>query len=91
MLGNITATVLFVQDLDKCMTFYEDTFGLKDPYTDDVSAAYRIGGHDFVLLKASPATAMVGEEPLALDKGAPRVLLCVGVEDVDATYKELTA
>ena len=92
MLGKFSATVLFVHDLEKCMKFYEDIFGLESPYTDDVSAAYRMQDHDFVLLKPTAAAEMVGEEALSPGKEpGPRVLMCIGVEDVDATFKTLTA
>ena len=92
MLGNLSATVLFVQDLDKCMKFYQDIFDLKAMFIDANSAAYRMDDHDFVLLKTAAAAEMVGEAALSPDKaGGHRVLLCIGVEDVDATYKALTA
>src|SRR5687767_7705399 len=89
MLGKLTATVLFVQDLEKCMKFYEDIFGLGKPYADPVSAAYQIAGHDFVLLKAAAATEMVGEDAVSVT--GQRVLLCLEVENVDASYETLTA
>ncbi len=90
MFGKISATVLIVHDLDRCRAFYQDMLGLKAVFTDDNSAAYRMGDQDFLLLKEAAAAEMVGDE--ALGKGAShRVLLCVGVEDVDADYKALTA
>lgn len=74
------------------MKFYEDIFDLESSYTDDVSAAYRMQDHDFVLLKPTAAAEMVGEGALSPGKEpAPRVLMCIGVEDVDATFKTLTA
>lgn len=91
MFRKISATVLFVQDLDRCMTFYKDILGLEPVFTDADSAAYQMEDHDFVLLKTSAAARMVGEEALSFGKEAGhRVLLCIGVEDVDATYKTLT-
>lgn len=92
VLNKLTATVMVVKDLEKCMAFYQDIFGLKATFTDDASAAYQMDGHDFVLLKTAGAIEMMGEAALALDQdGGHRVLLCLGVEDVDATYNELTA
>lgn len=88
--ANISATVLFVSDLEKCMKFYENFFSLGKPFTDPDSAAYRMGEHDFVLLKTSAAAEMVGEE--ALGKGSNRaVLLCTEVEDIDTTYHDFIA
>jgi uncharacterized glyoxalase superfamily protein PhnB len=47
---------------------------------------------DFVLLKGSAAVEMISEKALSLHKEAGhRVLLCAGVEDVDAVYKVLSA
>lgn len=92
MYTNLSATVIIVDDLEKCIKFYQDVLGLKSLFTDDVSAAYNLEGHDFVLLKVPSAVEMMGEEALALGKGVShRVLLCIGVADVDAAYNELTA
>ena len=89
-LGKLTATVLVVHDLEKCMAFYQDILGLKVLFTDDVSAAYKIEDHDLVVLKEAAAAEMVGAEALEVGKGS-RVILCLGVENVDATYEALTA
>jgi len=88
MLNNISATVLIVEDLDKCMTFYQDIFGLEALFTDDVSAAYKMGNQDFVILKTSAAAEMVGEGVVFAGN---QTMLCIAVEDVDVTYKELTS
>jgi len=92
MLGKLTATVLIVEDLEKCRTFYQDMLGLKSQFDDDVSSAYQIEGHDFVLLETAAAVEMMGEGAVAPGKAnGHRTLLCLGVEDVDATYNALTA
>lgn len=91
MFNNLTATVLFVQDLDTCRAFYQDKLGLKPTFTDDSSAGFRFGEHDFVLLKFSAAAEMVGAEALGTGNGAGyRVLPCIGVENVDEACKALT-
>lgn len=92
MYTNLSATVIIVDDLEKCVTFYQDILGLKSTFTDDVSAAYSMEGHDFVLLKVPTAVDMMGESALSLGQGVShRVMLCIGVEDVDAAYNEMTA
>ena len=92
MMRKIDAAVLFVQDLDKCMKFYRDQLGFPVTFNDDNSFAFRLEDQDFVLLKLSAAANMVGEEALSLhNEAGHRVLLCVGVEDVDAVYKAFTA
>src|SRR5258707_55773 len=92
MMRKIEAAVLFVQDLDKCMKFYRDQLGFPVTFSDDNSFAFRLEDQDFVLLKLSAAANMVGEEALSLhNEAGHRVLLCVGVGDVDAGYKAFTA
>jgi lactoylglutathione lyase len=92
MIRKVDAVVLFVQDLEKCMMFYRDTLEFPVTANDDVSFAFRLEDQDFVVLKTSAAVEMVGEEALSLHDGvAHRVLLCAGVENVDASYEALTA
>src|SRR4051794_10700204 len=92
MFRKIDAAVLFVQDLAKCVEFYRDKLGFQVTFTDGVSFAFRLEDQDFVLLETAAAVEMVGEEALSLQSGAGhRVLLCVGVEDVDVVYNTLTA
>lgn len=92
MIRKIDAAVLFVQDRAKCTTFYRDMLGLPVTFSDDSSVAFRLEDQDFVLLDVSAAAQMISEEALSLHSGAGhRVLLCVGVEDVDVVYKALTA
>ncbi len=92
MLGKLTATVLIVEDLKKCRAFYQDMLGLKSQFDDDVSSAYQIEGHDFVLLETAAAVEMMGEGAVSPEKAnGHRTLLCIGVEDVDVTYNTLTA
>ncbi|SRR5258708_4815550 len=92
MIRKIDAVVLFVQDLTNCMMFYRDKLGFPVTFNDDVSFAFRLEDQDFVVLKVSAAVEMVGEEALSLHKEAGhRVLLCAGVEDVDAVYKAFMA
>src|SRR5258708_2107571 len=92
MLGRISAIVLFVQDLDRCVMFYRDLLGFQYTFNDDVSYGFKLGDQDFLLLTLPAAAKMVGDEALA--PGNPsghHMLLCVGVESVDATYQALMA
>jgi lactoylglutathione lyase len=91
MMRKVTAVVLFVDDLERCMAFYRDALGIPVTGGDDASYYFRIEDQDFVLLKASAAVNMVSEDAVSpQNKGGHRVLLCVGVEDVDAVYKAFT-
>jgi lactoylglutathione lyase len=92
MIHSVVATVMFVQDLAKCVTFYRDTIGLDIRQSDADSAAFKLENQYFLLLHVSAAADLIGEEVDALKiKGAPRMLLAAGVEDVDATYETLKA
>ncbi|HLY26144.1 MAG TPA: VOC family protein [Aggregatilineales bacterium] len=92
MIRKIDAAVLFVKDRARCMLFYRDILGLSVTFSDSNSDAFRLEEQDFVLLDVAAAAEMIGEEALSLQQEAGhRVLLCAGVEDVDATYKMLTA
>lgn len=90
MFSKLTATVIFVHDLEKCSQFYKDMLGLPVSFTDDVSIGFKMEDHDFLLLKLSAAAQMITEAAVSLDKGH-RMLLCIGVDNVDASYEVLTA
>jgi lactoylglutathione lyase len=89
--GKIGAIVLFVHDLEACTRFYRDTLGFQTTFSDDVSIGFKLGEQDFLLLKVSSAVEMISEEAVARQIGAGREMYCVGFEDVNAAYQELTA
>lgn len=92
MIRKVNANVLFVQDLNRSMTFYRDTLGLEVVFSDDVSFAFRMEGQDFALVHVSAGAEMLNEEVFSLQHAAGhRVMLCADVEDVDAAYKTLSA
>jgi lactoylglutathione lyase len=91
MLNGIIATVVFVQDMDKCTAFYRDTLQLSYMGTDANSSTFLLQERYLILLSASGAADLLGSDPneLKID-GTPRVVLAAGVEDVDAAYETLT-
>ena len=89
MIHQIDATVLFVRDLPTCQAFYRDTLGFQMTGSDPDSITFRLGDRYFLLLEASAATRLLGEEVKIA--GGPRWLLAAGVEDVDADYETLLA
>ena len=94
MVRDIVATVLFVRDLDRCLTFYRDTLGLEVQNSDAHSAAFKMENIYFLLLDPSAAASLIGLEEGELKikiEGGPRGLLAASVEDVDTTYEELSA
>ena len=92
MIHRIDATVLFVRDLARCMTFYRDTLKLQVKESDPDSVSFLMEDRYLLLLEVSAAADLISSETNALKiEGGPRVLLAAGVEDVDAAYEELKA
>ena len=92
MIHRIDATVLFVRDLARSLTFYRDTLGLEMKNSDPNSVAFLMEDRYLLLLEVSAAADLIPSEAKALKiEGGPRVLLATGVEDVDAAYEELKA
>ncbi len=90
MINNVDAMVLFVEDKNRCATFYRDILGAKVIFSDDASYLFQFGKLDFIVLQMPSAVEMVGAEAIGQGAGH-RVLLCAGVENVDTAYQELTA
>ena len=94
MFRSVIATVLFVRDLDRCLTFYRDTLGLEVQESDPHGATFRMKDLHFILLDVSEAASLIGSEERELTlkiEGGPRGLLAASVEDVDAAYEQLKA
>ncbi len=92
MIHRIDATVLFVRDLARCLTFYRDTLGLQVKNSDPDSVAFLMEDRYLLLLEVSAAADLISSEANALKiEGGLRVLLAAGVEDVDAAYEALKA
>ena len=92
MFHRVMATVVFVRDLARCMTFYRDTLGLEVQESDPDSVSFQMENVYFLLLEVSAAARLISEEALDLKiEGGPRMLLAAGVEDVDAAYEALSA
>jgi uncharacterized glyoxalase superfamily protein PhnB len=89
MFHKIVATVLFARNLDTCITFYRDTLGLEMLERDAHSATFKLESLYFIVLDASEAANLIGQEVHL--GGGPRGLLAAAVQDVDAAYASLTA
>ena len=91
MIRKVNAVVLFVQDMERMVTFYRDTLGLEVVFSDDVSFAFHLEGQDFALVERSTGMNMLNEAVLAVHQDSShQVMLCADVEDVDAVYNTLT-
>lgn len=92
MFQRVAATVLIVRDLAKCVAFYRDMLGLQVTESTPELASFQMENVYFLLLEATAAAHMIGEEADALKiGGGPRMLLAAGVENVDAAYEALKA
>lgn len=92
MIRKIDAAVLFVEDRVKCTVFYRDILGFQVTFEDTSSVAFQLEDQHLVLLDKFAATEMVGEEAISFSRETNgRVLLCAGVEDVDAVYNAFQA
>lgn len=96
MFRKIVATVLFVQDYQKCLEFYRDTLGLevKKPYLPNFAAFQFDDEQDFAVTDLATGAAQIGIEVSAFEKqsgGVDRVMLCAMVENCDEAYETLKA
>jgi lactoylglutathione lyase len=90
MFRKAVATVVFVRDLASQIIFYRDTLGLEMQGSDPDSASFKFENILFHLLAAPAAADLLRKEAPALKlDGAPRWLLAVEVEQVDAAYETL--
>ena len=91
MFKRVNATVLVVHNLEPCLRFYRDILGFELTFSDEVSDAFKLEDQDFVLLTVGAAAKMISAAEVGLEPvHGQRVLLCAGVDDVDAVYQALT-
>jgi catechol 2,3-dioxygenase-like lactoylglutathione lyase family enzyme len=91
MIRKVSAAVLFVDDLEKCMKFYRDALGLEVVFSDEVSYAFKMDGQDFALVHVSAGVDMMNAEVLGQPRQvARRIMLCADVDSADNAYKTLT-
>ena len=85
----ISAITLFVEDLAATKRFYQDVFGLRVHFEDDVSVVFDFGNTLINLLKTGAAHELIEPAAVASPEAGSRVLLTIQVDDVDATCAEL--
>lgn len=87
--GSIAAVTLFVEDLEKAKSFYQDVFRLPVFFEDSNSAVFRFGGVLINLLTTSEAPGLVAPAAVATPDAGVRFQFTLGVEDVDAMCEQL--
>jgi lactoylglutathione lyase len=90
-LKSVDVITLFVEDLERAKVFYRDVFGLPVAYEDQNSAFFRFHNMGVNLLATSAAPGLIGPAVVASREAGSRLVLTVGVDDVDAVCAELAA
>jgi catechol 2,3-dioxygenase-like lactoylglutathione lyase family enzyme len=85
----VRAITLFVEDLPRSRSFYEDVFGLPVVFEDDASVVFKFGATLVNLLKTEAAQELIEPAAVASRDDGSRFQLTVEVDDVDATCAEL--
>ncbi|MEP6658441.1 MAG: VOC family protein [Acidimicrobiales bacterium] len=88
-LKNVGAITLFVDDLARSKSFYQDVFGLRVVYEDDESAVFDFGNTLINLLAIPAARELMDPVAVASRDAGSRVLLTIWVDDADAGCAEL--
>jgi lactoylglutathione lyase len=88
-LRNVGAITLFVDELPRSRSFYQEVFGLRVVYEDDESAVFDFGNTLINLLAIPAARELMDPVVVASRDAGPRVLLTIWVDDADAVCAEL--
>lgn len=91
-LKRIDVVVLFVTDLDRSRSFYQNTLGFELTFEDPSSGYFQLDGASLLLVTVADAQDLLSTEDVAtqpLGKAASQHVIFV--EDVDAVYTDLTA
>ena len=86
----ISTITLFVEDVGATKAFYQDVFGVRLKYEDDVSAVFDFAQIQVNLLDATAVPELIQPAVMAPREAGSRLLLTIDVEDVDAMCTELT-
>jgi lactoylglutathione lyase len=88
-LKNVGAITLFVDDLARSRSFYQDVFGLRVVYEDDESTVFDFGNTLINLLAMPAARDLMDPGAVANRDAGSRVLLTIWVDDADAVCADL--
>jgi catechol 2,3-dioxygenase-like lactoylglutathione lyase family enzyme len=91
LLQRLGVITLFVEDLERSRSFYQDVFGLQVIYEDENSAVFDFDNTLINLLKLSEAHTLIEPRAVAGPEAGSRLLLTISVDDADATCAELEA
>jgi catechol 2,3-dioxygenase-like lactoylglutathione lyase family enzyme len=80
---------LFVKDLAAARRFYREVFGLPSHFEDENCAVFRFGPVQINLLDVRAAPELVA--PAEIGGDGVRVVMTIGVDDVDAVARDVAA
>jgi catechol 2,3-dioxygenase-like lactoylglutathione lyase family enzyme len=86
---SLDAITLVVEDLEAAKTFQETVFGKPLKFEDESSAAYDFGGVVVNLLAVAAAPELVAPAAVGAAGSAPRSVITVAVDDVDAECRRV--
>ncbi len=87
---NIGAITLFVEDVDRAVSFYREAFGLEPAFAEETDAMFRLENTLLFLTKSSEAPRMIAPAVAGSPGNGPRHVFAIIVDDVDAVCAELT-
>jgi catechol 2,3-dioxygenase-like lactoylglutathione lyase family enzyme len=90
-LKSIGAITLFVEDLPRSKSFYQDVFGAPVVYEDENSAVFDFENTLINLLKISEAPGLIEPAVVAGREAGSRFQLSIWVDDADAVCAQLDA
>ena len=88
-LNSVGAITMFIEDVQRSKSFYEQVFGSQAIYEDDDAVAFRLENMIVNLLKADAAPELIEPRPVGDKDAGSRFQLTIGVDDTDATCSEL--
>lgn len=88
-LKSLGAITLFVDDLPRAKSFYQDVFGLHVVNEDENAVAFDFGNTIINLLRSAEAHDLIAPGAVARCDAGSRVQLTIWVDDADAVCAEL--
>ena len=88
-LKNVDVITLFVEDLQRSKSFYQDVFDLAVVFEDEDSAVFKFENMSINLLKITAAPDLIEPAAVASREAGSRFQFTIGVDDVDAVCAEL--
>jgi lactoylglutathione lyase len=88
-LSNVDVVTLFVQDVSRTKTFYQDVFGLSAIFENENSIVFNLDNTSLNFLQRNSATELVAPAKLAPSDGGNSFQFTIRVDNVDEACAEL--